>query len=219
MKVHFGAPPPDPDFHPEREGWTKLREPDPIILQLIATPVAMLNLAILLAAWAALAWLQPRAVPAFDWTSVVNPWPTLASSFSLITAIIGIFGLIAAHELVHALGYPGGWKTNRTLIGIWPAKFLFYASHLGPVSRNRFLFVCGLPLLVLTVLPLMGAALSQHITVGLAAVSIANGTFTCGDQVIVAMIASQIPKTALVRNQGWETWWKLPEQSNDHPRS
>ena len=56
MHLHFGAPPRDPDFRPERDGWTKLREPDPIVLQVIATPFAILNLAILLAAWFGLAW-------------------------------------------------------------------------------------------------------------------------------------------------------------------
>jgi hypothetical protein len=59
-------------------------------------------------------------------------------------------------------------------------------------------------------LPLIGAALSQHITVGVAAVSIVNGAFSCGDQVIVAMIAWQVPRRAILRNQGWETWWKPP---------
>jgi len=52
--------------------------------------------------------------------------------------------------------------------------------------------------------------LSQHITVGVAAVSIINGAFSCGDQVIVAMIAWQVPRRAILRNQGWETWWKPP---------
>jgi hypothetical protein len=190
-----------------------LREPDPIILQLIATPVAILNLAILLAAWFGLALLKPRSVPVFDWISNANPWSALASSFSLIMVIVGIAVLIAAHELVHAIGYPGGLRTNRTLIGIWPAKFLFYATSLAAVSRNRFLFVCILPLLVLTLLPLMGATLTPHIPVGLAGLSIANGTCACGDLVIVAMIAWQVPRTAIVRNQGWETWWKPPDQS------
>ena len=210
MKVHFGPPPQDPDFHPRRDGWTRLREPDPIVLQIIATPVAVLNLAILLVAWFGLAWFQPRSVPTFDWTADGNPWPLIVSYFSLSTVMVGIPMLIAAHELAHAVGYPGGVRTNQTLIGIWPAKFLFYASHSGPVSRNRFLLICLLPLLSLTMLPLIGAALSQHITVGVAAVSIVNGAFSCGDQVIVAMIAWQVPRRAILRNQGWETWWKPP---------
>jgi hypothetical protein len=211
MKIHFGAPPQDPDFHPERDGWTKLREPDPIFLQIIATPVAILNLAILLAAWFALAWFQPRSMPIFDWTGNSNPWPALISSFSLSSIIVGIPMLITAHELTHAIGYPGSLRTDQTLIGIWPAKFLFYASHSGSVSRNRFLVVSILPLLALTVLPLVGSALSQHIHIGLAAMSIVNGTFACGDQVVAAIVAWQVPRKAIVRNQGWQTWWKVPD--------
>src|SRR5579859_574029 len=141
MHLHFGAPPRDADFHPEREGWTKLREPDPIVLQIIATPFAILNLAILLAAWFGLAWMQPRSVPVFSWTNGMNPWPPLVSAFPLLSVFVGVPALIAAHELVHAVGYPGGLRNRRTLIGVWRAKFLFYASHLGPVTRNRFLFV------------------------------------------------------------------------------
>jgi hypothetical protein len=213
MRLHYGSPPPDPDFHPEREGCTKLREPNPILLQIIAAPVAFVNLAVLIPVWGALAWAQSPANQSSTGTGDGDPWHTLTANLSLFAVLAGIPLLIAVHELLHAVCYPGGLASPRTAIGIWPTKLLFYATHLGPMSRNRYLWVYACPILVLTVLPLIIAAALPITLPALAGVSVLNGVFACGDQVAMAMLAWQVPSTAVVRNQGWETWWMLPGQA------
>jgi hypothetical protein len=209
MRLHFGPPPPDLDFHPEVEGWTKLREPTPILLQLLALPIAALTLVILVAAWGTLNVSQPTLtlnLPT-DVTAAVTKPP--ADWLIVAGFAAGFLVLIVVHELLHAVGYPGGIFTHRTSIGIWPAKFLCYAGYIGSISRNRFLYVFALPFLVLTILPLLVATAMQASPYGLAAVSIVNGVFSCGDLLLFVIIAWQIPRTATVRNQGWGTWWKI----------
>jgi hypothetical protein len=210
MRLHFGSPPQDGDFQPELDGWTKLREPDPILLQIIAAPVAVLNVAILVPAWG---WLASvLAPPDQRSTSAASGEASIidGSLLSLFGVLAGIPLLIAVHELLHAICYPGGLRTNQTTVGVWPARLLFYATYLGPMSRNRYLWVYACPFVVLTLLPLIAAAVLRAAPVALAAVSILNGFFACGDQTCMAMLAWQIPSIAIVRNRGWETWWKLP---------
>jgi hypothetical protein len=118
---------------------------------------------------------------------------------------ISVLALIAVHELLHVSAFPKG---GARFIGVWPSKLLFYAAYHGPLSRNRFLWVTIVPFLVLTIAPLVAAA-AMRTTHGLIAVmSILNGAFSCGDLVGMALIAVQVPASAEVRNQGWETWWR-----------
>jgi hypothetical protein len=134
------------------------------------------------------------------------------SLFSLLGVLAGIPLLIAIHELLHAVCYPGGLRTSQTTIGVWPARLLFYATYLGPMSRNRYLWVYACPFVVLTLLPLVVAAVLRTTPVAIAAMSILNGFFACGDQTCMTLLAWQVPSAAIVRNRGWETWWK-PLQS------
>jgi hypothetical protein len=40
MRWHSGPVPDDPNFHPQAEGWHSIREPTPLVLQLLALPSA-----------------------------------------------------------------------------------------------------------------------------------------------------------------------------------
>ncbi|MFO0898325.1 MAG: DUF3267 domain-containing protein [Pirellulales bacterium] len=93
----------------------------------------------------------------------------------------------------------------------WPSRLLFYAHYCGPLSRDRFLAVLVMPLLVITGLPLLLAALGwlpAWSTPVLASFSIWNALFACGDMVGLLLILAQIPRRAIVQNQGWRTYWK-----------
>ena len=213
MRLYWGAPPEDPDFHPARDGWIKLREPDPILLQIIAIPVAGLTVVVLLAMWIALAWAHSPEGLLPSMEKPGDPGPLIVAAFSVVGVVVAIPLIVALHELLHAICFPGGLNTPHSGIGMWPSRLLFYACYLGPMSRNRFLLVYSMPLLVLTVLPLFAAALIRMTPVALAGVSILNGVFACGDLVCISILAWQVPRHATVRNQGWETWWKRPGES------
>src|SRR5262249_44454838 len=159
MRLYWGAPPQDPVFHPARDGWIKLREPDPILLQVIAAPVAGLTAVLLLATWIALAWAQSTRglIPSTEEPG--DPSQAITPELSVVGVVVAIPLIIVLHELLHAICFPGGLWTTQSGIGVWPSRLLFYACYLGPMSRNRFLLVYSMPLLVLTLLPLFAAAL------------------------------------------------------------
>lgn len=196
MKFHLGALP--DDFEPD-ETWHPIIEPSPLLLQFVATPVALASGGLFFFLW--------QQVIDFEYPHIPAGW-----EFLWQLAIIASFPvLILVHELLHAAVFPKFGFGNQSLIGCWPSRMLFYAYHNGPLSRDRFLLVFAMPFLVISVVTLLiGACVPMPETVGsiLAWFSIWNAFFACGDIVGFALILVQVPREAIVRNKSWRSFWK-----------
>ena len=70
-----------------------------------------------------------------------------------------------------------------------------------------------MPFLLLTLLPLGIGACAHTVPAGWAILSVANALFSGGDAILLAIIAWQVPGHAVIRNQGWKSWWKPGELS------
>src|SRR5689334_4108461 len=104
--------------------------------------------------------------------------------------------------------YPKFGFSPSTMIAFWPSKLLFLAICFDALRRNRLLLVYMLPLLVISILPLI-VCRSLGMNSGiLMLASIANALFAGGDIFCFLLILAQVPANAMVRNQGWATWWK-----------
>jgi hypothetical protein len=208
MRFHLGPIPLNDEFQPEQSGWTPLREPSPALFQWIVVPIGFVTAVALGFGWSVLIPSQEGGVLFRITSNAGNEpawWPAVKA---LIVMGGGFMGLIAVHELIHAAGTPRlGWSP-QTIIGFWPTRLVFYAAYLGPLSRNRFVLVFLLPLIVLSILPLIGCAVVRFDNSVLKVVSIVNGFCACGDILGAALILYQVPGGALVQNQGWNTWWK-----------
>ncbi len=209
MRLHYGPVPENPDFRPQEEGWTPLREPSVTAFTWLASGVG-------LAVGMAVAMLWGATAPGgvIIGGSVQGSDRDMALSLTVTIAMIlgAIALLIILHELLHAATYPGRLLGERTVIGVWPIKGLFYAHYDGSLSRNRFLLVLMAPFLVLTI-GLWLVELIFRTGWGLwPGWSVLNAIFAGGDILATAMMAWQIPKEAEVRNQGWNTWWRMPSR-------
>ncbi|HRV93147.1 MAG TPA: DUF3267 domain-containing protein [Anaerolineae bacterium] len=189
MIIHWGAVPEDPDFHPENEGWSPIREPGPLAIQFIALPVAMVVVG-LLVGLLALVW----------------PSGSVSGSIWLLLALAIL--LIPIHEILHAVCFPGGLPSPHTIIGIWLSRILFYAHYEGVMTRTRFLVTFAMPFLVLSILPIMLVGLLRWPSLELAALSIVNGAAASGDIIGIILVGLQVPASASVRNRGWRTYWR-----------
>jgi len=187
--IHWGAVPEDPDFHPENEGWSPIREPGPLAIQFIALPVAMVVVG-LLVGLLALVW----------------PSGSVSGSIWLLLALAIL--LIPIHEILHAVCFPGGLPSPHTIIGIWLSRILFYAHYEGVMTRTRFLVTFAMPFLVLSILPIMLVGLLRWPSLELAALSIVNGAAASGDIIGIILVGLQVPASASVRNRGWRTYWR-----------
>ncbi len=176
----------DTDFVPAHP-WVSLREPSPLVLNLLSLPIAIL---MAFAMW--YAWQDPAVL------------------YGLTTYgfLLTIPFLIFAHELVHAFACPHFGLTKQTTVGLWPSRLMFYAHHDGEIKRGRFLVFAFMPLIVLTLLPIAIARVTGFTHWWLGSVSFMNGIFACGDILVALIILSQVPSNAVVRNKGYKTYWK-----------
>ena len=105
--------------------------------------------------------------------------------------------------------------TPRTLIAVWPEKLLFYAHDLDALSRRRYLIVFLGPLVALTMIPIVFMAILNFspammpLQRVLAGVALFNAASASGDILGFFLVLLQIPPKAIVRNQGWKSYWKV----------
>jgi hypothetical protein len=206
MRLHSGPIPENPDFHPEAEGWTPLREPSAGLFVWIASGVGILSGVLAAFAWAAI--LQAGVNLSYTIHSDdPRPWLSALAGLAIVFGFLAI--LIAVHELLHAAVFPGWWLSPHTLIGVWPSKGMFYAHYEGPLTRNRFLLVLLTPLAVLTALVWLFELVFQTGWAVLPVISVVNAMAAGGDIFAAALIALQVPRAAILQNQGWRSWWRL----------
>lgn len=203
MRFHLGEMPEDDTFDPASEGWIHLREPATGRLMLAAVPLGVAMAAAAVATWSLIA-------PVSEWN---RAWSSFSFTITL-PALLGwiglLLGFVLLHELLHAVpvAMTGSW--DELVLGFWPRHLAPYFATTGPVPRNVQLASGALPLVTLTVLPIVvGAALSAR-SAWLIALSALNAAASGADLIVLFLYARQIPSTALVRNKGDSTWWKEP---------
>ncbi len=210
MRFKTGAPSDDSDFAPEQEvGWRKLREMGPGAIMLIGSLAGIPLAALIGYGWSRISGASPSI--SFN-VMALGRWTLLLLPLLFILSMGGFLaGLIFVHELIHALCCPQFGLTSETAMGIWPSKFIAYVSHSGPISVKRGIVLGSAPFLVLSVAPLLVAAMGGPHWTLLTLVSVVNALMCGGDAIIVVMILSQVPLNATLRNKGWDTWWRPAE--------
>jgi hypothetical protein len=186
MRFQLGPPPANPAFDPVAGGWTKLKEPNPWLMQLCALPIAVGVGVLLVGAITRLGNLQPSG---------------------LVPILAVLLLLLPVHELIHALIHPGNGRTTDSVLGFWPKKLACYAHYDGPLSRNRFIAVLIGPFVIMSVVPLLVEAILRINLTWVAVLSVVNGLAASGD-IFACLLLLQAPRTAAMRNQGYYTWWQ-----------
>lgn len=190
MRFQFGPVPSSPDFVPD-EQWKSLREPSPWLAQLLGLPVGIVAAGVI-----GLLWFT------------VTPLGRISGEPNPLLLLASLCGVAIVHELLHAAVTPAAGLSSRTIIGFWPSRLAFYAHYDGELSRTRFIAIMLMPFLVISVLPLVIAAIVQCTTFWLAFISTLNALFACVDLLGTGFVLAQIPANATIRNQGWRTYWR-----------
>ncbi len=191
MRFYFGPIPETPDFVPEPP-WQAMKEPTPWLMQLLAIPVSLIAGGVIGALWF---WFTPLKSALIE--TKFAPW-----------VLAALVWLIPVHEAIHALVHPGRGLSDRTCIGLWLSRGLFYAHCHGPMSRNRFIAILLAPFIVLSILPLIVCALTGTAHPLPVTGSFVNALLACGDLLGVLFIVCQIPPDATIQNQTWRTYWQ-----------
>jgi hypothetical protein len=193
MRFHFGAIPNSPDFTPDTL-WKSLREPSPWMQNLVALPIGIVAAVVVAGLWLAITPLQE--VP-----------PTM----SLPAFLVSFAGIVVVHELIHAAVHPMSGRSPHSILGFWPSGGMFYAHYDGEMTRNRFVAILLMPLIVISFVPLLVAAIARVSSGWVAFISAFNAFLACVDILGTGLVLFQIPAAAIVRQQGWKTYWREPE--------
>lgn len=190
MRFHLGAIPNSPDFVPDAP-WRPLRQPPaPWIENLLALPLGVVAAVTVAALW-----------------FLVTPLRDITPSMSVPAFLLLSAGLVVVHELIHALVHPMAGLSSRSILGFW-AALGFYAHYDGEMSRNRLVAVLLMPLLIITIFPLLVSAVTQVSSDWVAFVSAFNAFCACVDLLLTGSILFQIPATAIVRFKSWRIFWR-----------
>lgn len=143
----------------------------------------------------------------FIWVSLFPHSLPLGSPTTLqIAAALAV--LIIGHEVFHLLGFPCFGLSSDTTIGIWVELGSPYVQHNSFMVRNRFLFVAGLPFLVLSIIPI----LMQLFGIGEANIwswiSVLNCIGAGSDIYIIFKVISTVPSQAQVIEDGVAFYWQ-----------
>jgi hypothetical protein len=209
MRFQYGPIPEDEAFHPEAQGWAGIHEPSPLILNILALPASILLLAATIYA-ISLAWEgSPQAIMQ-EVLERSGPGP-----FFVFLAVLVIS--IPIHELVHLFTHPRLGRSNKSILGLWLSRGMFYAHYDGAVSRNRFLSILAAPYLLLgwapvIILALIGTSIPIEYVVLLVSAAFVNSVLPTGDVLGFFLLLSQVPTSACVKNKGWKSYWKQAAQ-------
>jgi hypothetical protein len=206
MQLRVGGIPLDTSFEPSAPDWNRLREPSAALLIASATLLAVVLVVVFGGAWLAL--LRPHIPDSVSLTIDLRVFALFAG---------GLVFLLVSHELLHAAALAGAGEGD-TVLGVWPSHFVFYAHRFGEVGRARSVVVGLAPLVTLTVVPFALASVFPHSAGWLAVVSVANTAGSAADLIGVVLVLLGTPGGAVIRNQGYETWWR-PAQQRHQPDS
>ena len=198
MKLRLGPIPDDPGFHPDAAHWYRVSEPSFGVLMLLAVPLSVALAWGILIAWGAVAALRGAE-------------GSFGGVITLGTALIYIAGFVAVsfiHELCHAIALPSAGLSSSTTLGFWPQTLTPYVSYEGELTRSRCIVTGLAPFVALSIVPLGLGVLLGATPAWAVALSVLNGFGASADLIGVALLLSQAPSSAMVRNKGRESWWR-----------
>ena len=86
-----------------------------------------------------------------------------------------------------------------------------YAHYDGEMTRNRFVAILLAPLVVISFVPLLVAAVAQASWGWVAFISAFNAFGACLDILDAGLVLFEIPATAIVRQPGLRIYWREHE--------
>lgn len=189
MRFHLGAIPSSPDFVPDPP-WRSLHQPSPWIQNLLALPIGVIAAVVVVVLW-----------------FLVTPLRDITPAMSLPAFLLSFAGLVVVHEVLHALVHPMAGRSLHSILVFWPSVG-FYAHYDGELSRNRLVAILLVPLLIISIVPLLVSAVTQISFGWVAFISAFNALCACADMLEAGFVLSQIPSAAIVRYKSWRLFWR-----------
>lgn len=160
---------------------------------LAACPIGMVAAGMVTVLWLAITPFQLQ-----DLTSTIS-WRGFLVSFAVMAVV---------HELLHLVVHPMSGRSRHSIVGAGGPTTGVYAHYAGEMTRNRFVAILLMPLVIISFVPLLVAAVAQVSSGWLAFVSAFNALGACADTLDAGLVLFQIRSTATVRCRGLRIYWR-----------
>ncbi|NLH14940.1 MAG: DUF3267 domain-containing protein [Phycisphaerae bacterium] len=194
MRFHFGAIPISSDITPDAS-WKPLRQPSPWMALFAAIPIGIVS-----AVAVAGLWLAMTPLHLHDMTAL-----------SLRGMLLSFAGMVVVHELIHVLVHPMSGRSPQSIVGAGGPTTGIYAHYAGEMTRNRLVAIYFTPLVVISFVPLLVAAVAQVASGWVAFISVVNAFGACLDILDAGLILLQVPAAARVRFRSLKIYWREHE--------
>jgi hypothetical protein len=98
-------------------------------------------------------------------------------------------------------------RSPHSILGFGPSVG-FYAHYDGELSRDRLVAILLMPLLIISIVPLLVSAVTQVSSGWVAFVSAFNAFCACADMLEAGLVLFQIPANRIVRYQSLRIYWR-----------
>lgn len=190
MLFRFG-PPPDSltDAELATGEWRSVPRPPLWVVHLLSLPVGALMALLVFVAWAL---LTPRFDIAFE------------SGYKVTVAIALIYFL---GMVLQISTYPEMGLSNKSVLGLWPSRLTPYTAYASKLSKRQFIATSVLPFVMLSILPLLFAAVLRTSSGWLIFGScLAAGIY--GTNVVLALPALRLPANCIIAGRGFQPYWR-----------
>jgi hypothetical protein len=117
--------------------------------------------------------------------------------------------MLPLHELIHLVFMLRCGISSETTVGFWLVLRSPCIYNAGEVSRQRYLIACAGPLVILSILPLLLSIPMHSVVPWIFVVSMLNAFVASGDILNMFLLLRSVPRGAILRHWGWETYWTL----------
>lgn len=132
--------------------------------------------------------------------------PNLITININISTIFFILLFLIIHEFIHLILIPNVIKSKNTCIGItWFGAFVTTEEI---ISKSRFLLITLAPFIIISVILPIVLGMFGTLTTTMKFIILLNAAASSVDSLTFLMIALQVPKYGILKNNGNKTYWK-----------
>lgn len=178
------------------ERWKAIEEPPYWMLLLLIIPVAIAACSLFALLWWAMTPFRDTGIYTFQ------------SPLDLYTFFLWLLPIFLVRELMRLVVHPTIGYLSRPLLGQRSAQGAFYAHYDRELTRNCWLAILLMPLIVLSICPLLFASVARVSPELLVRVSIYNALLSGSDLISAGIVCVQIPAVAMVRIRDQKAYWR-----------
>lgn len=180
--------------------WVQLKEPKSILSAfLLSIPLMMINFLISY-------WIISSFVPISLEDFGINMNSSKMSVMIDLRYIICIILMIVVHEFLHLICIPNFVNSDKTYIGV--TLFGGYAYTEEVISKKRFILICILPYIIISIILPTIAGLLGSLSPLIAFFVLINAVGASVDILNLVLIIFQVPAKSSMTLNGMITYWR-----------